>query len=311
MLLPALMPRTCTAALLRRVAPALRATRSVVSAAVVALGAVALPAQDPARPAPAAATTASASTVARSDTLPPGARQVDATTEDATREELTRLLARAEQQANDPARPAAERTRARAEATAITQRLETGDLRTGDRFLLTLTLDSLVRTEVALRDGPVLEFGALAPLPLHGVLRSELTAVVEQHLRRFYRTPQVRVEPLVRLAVVGGVARPGPISVLSDMQLLDMLSAAGGLSQNSESDKIVVRRGNKEVVNGKRFQQAVREGKTVAQVGLRSGDQVEVGTRSGRFSWSSLRFVFWGLSAVIAVLGLIRASYQY
>lgn len=283
-----------------------------------ALAAGALRAQQPGSPAPgspapgaaARATTASASALTRGDTVA-GGRVVTATTEDATREELTRALSRLEQRANDPAMAAAERARARSDAAAIGVRLTEGDIRSGDRFLLSLTLDSLVREEVTVRDGPTLEFGALAPLSLRGVLRAELAGAVQQHLRRFYRNPQVRVEPLIRISVVGGVGRPGPISVLPDLQLLDMLSQAGGISQTTETDKIIVRRAGKEIVNGKKFQAAAREGKTIAQLGLQSGDQVEVGMRNGASPWRNARIVFWGLSAGIAVLGLIRAFYQY
>ena len=238
-------------------------------------------------------------------------RVVKSDTPDATREELTHLLEQTLRRASDASLKAADRSRAEGEVTEIRRRLEVGDFQPGDRFLLTVVADTVGRSEVLVREGPSIDFGALPALPLTGILRSELESAVHRHLARFYRTPEVRVQFLTRLTVVGAVARPGTYSVPPFLLLTDVMTTqAGGPTPSANTDKIVVVRDGREVVDEKAFRRAVQEGQTVERLGLQSGDEIRVGERARR-NWGQIAmYSMFGVSVFTAVLALIRSSYS-
>jgi protein involved in polysaccharide export with SLBB domain len=187
-------------------------------------------------------------------------REVKPDTPDATREELTLLLEQGLRRASDASLKPADRTRAQEEVASIRRRLEAGDFQPGDRFVVTVVADSVRRNEMIVREGPAIEFGALPPLQLAGILRAELQTAIHRHLSRYFRTPEVRVQLLTRISITGAVTRPGSYSVPPDALVSDVIMAAGGLLPSAHPDKIVVTRGGREIVDAKGYQRAVRDG---------------------------------------------------
>jgi protein involved in polysaccharide export with SLBB domain len=238
-------------------------------------------------------------------------RVVKADTPDATRAELTLLLERTIQQASSASRRASERSRAESEAAEIRRRLEQGDFRPGDRFLITIIADSLRQVDVIVRDGPSIDFGAYPALPLVGILRAELQPAIYQHLAKYFRSPEVRVQFLTRISVIGAVQKPGAHAVPSFILVSDVITqAAGGPLPSANPDEIVVTRGGREVVDKKEFRRAVVEGYTIERLGLQSGDEIRVGTRARRNWRNAVMVGMFSVSIFSAVLALIRSSYS-
>ena len=237
-------------------------------------------------------------------------REVKADTPDATRAELTALLEQALARASNASLRPADRTAAQADVAAIRRRLESGDFQAGDRFHLTVIADSLRRTEMIVREGPEVEFGALPALPLTGVLRSELQTAIHTHLKRFYRTPEVRVQILTRVLLSGAVQKPGTYAVPPDVLLSDVVMAGGGPTQNASPDKVIVTRNGREIVSESAYQRALKEGRTIEQIGVQSGDEIRIGER-GRRNWGQIATIgMFSVSVFTAVLALIRSSYS-
>lgn len=250
-----------------------------------------------------------AATAGRATDTPsrPGS-EVTSQTLRATRAELTAALDRAERTA---ARASGrDRERAQAEATAIRARLRDGDFRAGDRLAMSLSGDTTSR-EIAVREGPQIELPyGIPPLSLTGVLRAELNDAVAAHLRKYVREPDVRVRSLQRLSVAGAVGRPGVYWVPPDMALAEVIMRAGGVGAGAKTDKVVVTRAGKEVIDRKTFARFSREGRTVEESNLQSGDEIRVPVGSQR-NWSQIAtYTFIGVSALTALLALIRSSYQ-
>lgn len=239
---------------------------------------------------------------------PDPSRIVAADTPDATRAELTLLLEQSMRQASDGSQRSAVRERAQADITTIRRRLEFGDYQPGDRFMLTIRTDSLARVEVVVRAGPSIDFGNLSTLSLVGVLHAETDSVVTKHFRRFYQAPEITVHPLTRVSLLGAVLRPGPVSLPPDAVVSDVFTVAG-LQANANTQNVVVRRDGREIIDGDRFSQAVRDGLTLDSLGLRTGDEIRVAAH-GRRNWR--RTLWTGMMAFSIVTGLlafIRSSY--
>jgi hypothetical protein len=227
-------------------------------------------------------------------------RAVTADTPDATRAELQSALARLGGSAGD-----------RAQADAIRRRLETGDFRIGDRFVMTLAVDSVIQRELAVRDSLLVEMPPLAPLSLRGVLRSEIQIAVLRHMQRYYRNPEVRVQTLTRVGVVGAVSKPGFYVVAPDAGLNEVVQLAGGVAQNANLTKAEVWRYDRRFLNAKQFNNGTRSGRALSELGVRSGDEIRVPEKRN-FNWSqTLWTVTILISSLLTVITLIRSVNGY
>ena len=169
---------------------------------------------------------------------------------------------------------------ARVEAERILRRLREGDLSVGDRIVLRVPGVAALSDTFTVRAGRLLEMPSIPPVPLAGVLRSELEHHMRLHLARFVRdTSVVHVRSLMRVAVVGEVNRPGYYAVAPDALVGDVLMDAGGLTRTADAEKMLVRRGSEEVWPRERLRAAVIEGLTLDELNLRAGDEIVVGAR--------------------------------
>lgn len=204
------------------------------------------------------------------------------------------------------------------EVRAIGQRLTDGDFRPGDRFLVQDLLlarqgatgsgDTVIVREGV--SGPVFSLNTWADAPLKGVLRAELPATVERYERTYVREPRIRVVPLTRLSITGGVPRPGFYVVDPDRQLTDALTLAGGPgAAGQKKGRISVIRGSKQIYDTKAVQTAIRDGRTLDDLNIRSGDEIRV-EEPKRSSFPSASTIFFGISAITGLLVLIRSLYQ-
>jgi protein involved in polysaccharide export with SLBB domain len=236
------------------------------------------------------------------------ARPMTATSSAATRAQLTAMLETAERAAASG--PARERDRARDEANVMRARLRQGDFQVGDRIGLSFAGDSAAR-ELTVREGVLVDFPyGVPPLSIAGVLRSELTETVLAHLRKYVRDPEVRLFPLQRVSVSGAVRAPGVYWVRRDLQISEVIMRAGGPDGGARLERAHVVREGRKVLDEKTFARVAREGRTIDEVGLRPGDDLRVPLRSQR-NWTQLAtYAFFGISALTALLALVRSSYQ-
>jgi protein involved in polysaccharide export with SLBB domain len=217
----------------------------------------------------------------------------------ATRAQLTQALADAERRGS------------RDDAARIRSRLASGDFRAGDRLAVTLTVDSTRQLELVVRDSQRVEVPPLGDLYLRGVLRSEAQPAALRFFQKYYKNPEVRVQPLLRVGFLGAVGKPAYYSVPPDVPVADALvSAAGGAAPNADQGRIEIRRGSERVVDRKAYTQAARDGQTFADLGVRSGDEVRVPEKKRRDVFQIAQIAFFAVSALTSLLFLIRAFYN-
>lgn len=228
------------------------------------------------------------------------------------------LGAQVDKQAPPPAR--VEATRAELEAIAahppkgmsaadlasVRQRLATGDFAVGDRLLIEVTGDSMYSDTFTVRTGRVLSLPTLPPLSLEGVLRSESDSVIAGYLGRYLRNPQVNVTPLMRVGVLGGVAKPGYYDVPAQSLLSELVMLAGGLGQYGTMKKAAIFRGNEEVMDAKATNVAVANGSTLDLLNLQSGDNLNVGQQNPSATLSKVQIIT-GLLAIPIMIFTISA----
>ena len=206
----------------------------------------------------------------------------------------------------------------RDEVTEINRRLTDGDFRAGDRFLVQDLLlarqgatgsgDTVIVREGAA--GPVFSLSTWNDASLRGVLRAELEPTVERYERVYVRDPRIRVVPLTRLAITGAVPRPGYYVVDPDRQFTDAITLAGGPgAANLRKGRMTVFRNTKQIYDTKAVQAAIRDGRTLDDLGIRSGDELRIEEpKSSKLP--NVQTVLYGISAITGLVFLIRSLYS-
>ena len=170
-----------------------------------------------------------------------------------------------------------DRARLQAEAAAVKLRLSEGDFHPGDRFLITLTQDGSARSDTAsVRDSLLVSLVGLPDLSLQGTLRSELNDKLTAHVARFLRNSTVRTIVFTRVAIFGGVSRPGYYVVPPDQPIGDLLMVAGGTTPDARLSELQVNRGSETLISVKDSRKALKEGRTLEQLDVQSGDEIKI-----------------------------------
>jgi hypothetical protein len=203
------------------------------------------------------------------------------------------------------------------DAIAIRRRLEQGDFSEGDRVVVAIDGDEVRGADgilppalpntpdtVVVRAGRIISMRDYAPLALDGVLRSELHAHIDAHVRKVLTRPTIRVVPLMRVGVLGGVARPSYYYLPVDGLLTDAIAAAGGYGGEANTTNIVIRRLGREIYSASAVRRASAEGQSLDVMNLEPGDEIVVGRRSATnwVTWLQL-----SLGVAVAVVGIMSA----
>ncbi|MDZ4700280.1 MAG: SLBB domain-containing protein [Rhodothermales bacterium] len=141
-----------------------------------------------------------------------------------------------------------------------------------------------------------------------GVQSREFPAVRDEISDRYnsiYRNPELSIQPLFRVSVLGEVQSPGIYFVTGFERLTDLMAMAGGETLDANLDKVYLQReGEKIDINAREI---LKRGDTLSDFGLISGDQLYV-SRVGLVSYrnASLLISGAGVLATLAAIFLVR-----
>lgn len=89
-----------------------------------------------------------------------------------------------------------------------------------------------------------------------------------------YRNPELTVQPLYKINVLGEVRNPGLYYVTGVEKLTDLIAMAGGETSDTNLNGLYIIRENEEIqINARSI---IEKGDKVSDIGLRSGDRVFV-----------------------------------
>ena len=223
-----------------------------------------------------------------------------------SRTELTSLLARYQRTATSSAYSDAMRRRAAFVVDSIQSRLAEGDLRVGDRVRLLVDGQASLSDSFAVTAGPALVLPVVGSVGLKGVLRSELATRLTNRVDSVYRGATVRVTPLTRIAVLGGVTKAGFYSLPKDALVADALSAAGGIAPTARLTDIYVERGRDRILGVDSIQAAMRDGRTIGDLRLIDGDRIVVPVKAEANALATVQVLSYVMSLSLTVLSLSK-----
>jgi hypothetical protein len=229
----------------------------------------------------------------------------------ATRLELATQASTLEKQLAAGSLAGDKQNRAKAELAAIQQRLTLGDFKVGDRFVLTFRQDS-VRTDTAsVRDSIKVSLLALPDLSLVGVLRSELDDRLSAHVSRYLKNASVRSNVLTRIAILGAVRSPGYYYAPPDRPISDLVMLASGPADRANLAELEISRGSTVILKSKDSKKAIKEGRTLEQLDVQSGDEIRIPLKRGRPSFQSVvQILFVFSSLFFAALQFLQWYYN-
>ena len=184
------------------------------------------------------------------------------------------------------------------EAWLLRTRLQKGDFQDGDRIVVMLQGNPSMMDTIVVRAGRMLPLPRMADLPLEGVLRSELTSKLSSHLAKYLKDSTVRATPLVRLAVLGQVGRPGYYYTAADVLISDVIMKAGGPMPNADLNNMVIRRSGDVIWDAQATRTAVSDGLSLDRLHLRAGDELLLNEQQNR----SLA-TYWQAAVTVLTLG--------
>jgi protein involved in polysaccharide export with SLBB domain len=152
-------------------------------------------------------------------------------------------------------------------------------LQVGDRIALTVEGPAAFSDTVTVREGILIQLPNIGDIKMQGVRRPQVQAFLTKEIAKYIKDPVVHATALVRVAVVGAVARPGYYSVPSDFVLSDVLMQAGGPVAGSDINRSTIQRGGKDLIDKKGVSKALAAGATVNELQLATGDQIIIGEK--------------------------------
>lgn len=234
----------------------------------------------------------------------------DPGTPQATRAELEELLERLEATSQSSTYSEQIRAQATEHAQQVKRRLEEGDVQVGEALLIdvTGTPHEKLTSQYQVTPARTIVVPTVGEVSVAGVLQSELQAHLTQEFNRKIVAFQLSVRIPVRLEMTGAVRNPGAFVVPREFSLLDALnnaSTAGGVTESARIDDLRILRGGRVVMEGEEWRQARMTNRTLADLGVRNGDVVEVPTRSSAVIASGRRML-GALSGLGSLIFLMR-----
>jgi len=160
------------------------------------------------------------------------------------------------------------------ELALVRKRLVDGDFQSGDRVFLIVEGEQVLSDTFTVDDGRSITLPNLGVISLHGVLRAELEDSMRAKLSFYIRDPVIHARALIRIAVLGEVNRPGYYLVPPGSQIEDVLMTAGGPTRDSNVRGMTIQRTDGQSWSSDDIHRAIADGRTLDQLGIRSGDQL-------------------------------------
>jgi hypothetical protein len=226
----------------------------------------------------------------------------------ATRAQLDEQLTRLTTQL--PRAKATEKPGLQSQLSAIRSRLENGDFKPGDRFVVVLRQDSVRSDTLIVRDSLRVAVFNLPEFSAAGLLRSELEEKLGAHVSRFIRNATLRTTLLTRISVTGAVRSPGFYYAVPDRPINDLLTSAGGPAPDADLGMLTVTRVGRKVFSEKETKKAVEEGRTLESLDVQSGDTVHIPLKR-KVNWQMvIQLAFIAMSLMFALLQFVQWYYN-
>lgn len=165
---------------------------------------------------------------------------------------------------------------------------EESRFRPGDKVKVMVWRQEDISGEYQLGSDGCLRMPLISRVAAEGLTADALTDTLVERYSTYIKNPMIIVTPMFRVTILGAVKMPGSYWVSGSENVTDLIAMAGGLAEKAVMERTKITRGEKViVVNAAQF---IRTGKSLQDIGIRSGDIVVV-PRSRWPNWSELAVI--------------------
>ena len=178
----------------------------------------------------------------------------------------------------------------------------------GDRILLHVEGDSALSDTFTVVNGPALRLPEIGEISLVNVARADIETHLARTLGRYLKDPAVQARALIRISLMGEVAKPGFYAVPIDLVLPDALMLAGGATPDARIDRLRLVRGSSDLMSRGALQDAIARGATLDALGMQAGDRIEVprDPRDPESKWRVAGMIMTGLATAVGIIALSK-----
>ena len=178
------------------------------------------------------------------------------------------------------------------------QKLNPGD---GVRIVLLNVTDNISDDYYIQIDGN-LQLPFLGLLPTTNIEFPEIRKSIMQRYNAIYKDPELTVQPLFRINILGEVRNPGYYYVTDVERMTGILALAGGVTGAAAKDEIYIIRDDVEI--NLNVSEIVASGNTAADIGLQSGDRIFI-PRSFWADAGQYAIILSGISVLTTLLVIL------
>lgn len=188
----------------------------------------------------------------------------------------------------------------------VTDRLQNGDLREGDRIVLNVRGEAELTDTFTVLAGPMVRLPEVGEVPVGGILASELEPHLRAALSTVLQSPEVSARAMLQLTVSGAVLRPGFYFVTADALVSDVIMMAGGPTTLAKLDDVSIERGPwRPDAPEQSLADASLQSLSVNRLGLRGGDRIVVPGSSGISTRDFIQWGFLGIAAIASIASIV------
>ena len=177
-----------------------------------------------------------------------------------------------------------------------------GVLRPGDELNVVIFRNEELTGKYLIDSRGVLQIPGLGVIRVAGLTpEAAVERLRAQLIARGFTSPEIAVQPLVRISVLGEVREPGLYTVEPGRNLLQLITLAGGPSDRADLDKtVVVREGRQIPINVRTALAGGEAGRLV----LYSNDVLFLPRENRLLSRENLSFLFSTITVAISILNV-------
>ncbi len=163
-------------------------------------------------------------------------------------------------------------------ATLVTTSVSSYSLRPGDVLMISVWGQESFSGQFQIDENERFLYPILGEISTRNLTVSQVRDTLTAGLETLFNNPFVTVSPRFRISVLGHVLQPGLYTIDPTLTAIDVVAMAGGPSVNGNLNDIRLRRmGETESID---YESAETRGRTLREIGVRSGDQVYVPRRA-------------------------------
>ena len=184
----------------------------------------------------------------------------------------------------------------------------TGTLRSGDLLKIRVYRDSELSGEYLINAQGDVQIPGVGVIRAAGLDPTQISErLVEAFRARGFRTPEIAVQPLIRVSVLGEVRTPGLYPVEPGVSIIQLLTLAGGPSDRANLKRAQVIREDRVFVVDL---QSALAGSAAGRVTLYSNDVVYLPPRHTVFSRDNITLAATLAALALSVVTLIQVTHH-